>query len=720
VGTFLIDKQGAVLNELVLPGTSCWKRVTARRLTMLRDAEATFAAMAAALEAARHTVFILGWDLDSRTVLRPHLDQPADRVLLPLLCKCLRARPGLQIFALVWDFSFIYAFEREPRPRSQFGRAHPRLHFAMDGHHPAGASHHEKIVVIDDQVAFVGGLDLTVRRWDTPAHKAQDPRRTDATGALYEPFHDVHAVVAGPAAAALGELARQRWARCDRRRLPPLPQESAFDAWPSGLDVDVTDVTIGIARTHRYNGTPPIKEIEALTLAAIANARRWIYAETPYLTSGSVRRALGARLTEDNGPEILVVLPSNETGWMEQGSMGILRAQVLVSLQRQDRGRRLRLLSPVVRDETGSTAVAVHSKVLVIDDVIAKIGSANLSSRSMGLDTECDLAIEATDAPSTAFVASVRNRLLAEHLGLDAVEVMRRLSTHGSLRRLVDEHPASAARTLVPAPLENQALFDFAALDGVMVDPPEPWNANLLLERAVSVPLRRRLARRWLRPLLIMAAVLVLWVLLRRWIPFLDLRTTASGWVRDVAERPAGLLLVTLLYAAAGVVFVPVTVLATATLAVLGLWPGVPVAWLGSIASATLSHLLGGRFGHAVVAWLPAHFERGMRRFLKRRSFWSVVLMRLLPLGNFGLLNLVAGAFQLPLRSFVLGNAVGLLPGLMGLGVVVTRILAALRKPSPINIVISILVASGLTLLVLLVRRRFKPDKSDEGSAAQR
>lgn len=709
-----------MLNDLVVPGVSCWKKVVAHRLTLLRDAEATFAAMASALEAARHTVFILGWDLDSRTVLRPDRERAADRGLLPLLCQCLRAHPDLHIFALVWDFSFIYAWEREPRPRSQFGRAHPRLHFAMDGHHPAGASHHEKIVVVDDQVAFVGGIDLTVHRWDTSEHKARDPRRVDPAGDPYEPFHDVHTVVAGPAAAALGELARLRWERCGHRRVPPLSEALACDRWPPELAVDATDVTVALARTYRYNGTAPIKEIETLTLAAIAAARRWIYAENPYLTSASVRRALGARLAEATGPEILVVLPEAETGWMEQGSMGILRAQVLLSLLRQDRGDRLRLLSPVVRDETGEASISVHSKVLVIDDLLAKVGSANLSSRSMGLDTECDLVVEGYDAQSTAFVASVRNRLLAEHLGLDTVEVMRHLSTHGSLRRLVDEHPASAGRALVATPKETQALFDFAVLDGVVVDPPEPWNANLLLERAVPVPLRRRLARRWSRPLLIAASVLLLWVLLRQWIPLVDLRATASRWVREVAERPAGLLLVTLFYTAAGVLFVPVTVLATATLAVLGLWPGVPVAWLGSIASAMLSHWVGGRFGHAVQAWLPARFERGMRRFLKRRSFWSVVLMRLLPLGNFGLLNLAAGAFQLPRRSFLLGNAVGLLPGLLGLGVAVTRILAALRRPNPANIAISVLVVVALTLLVLLVRRRFKPDKPDEASPALR
>ncbi len=707
-------------NDLVVPGVSCWKKVLAHRLAILQDADATFAAMASALEAARHTIFILGWDLDSRTVLRPDRTEPEDRVLLPLLCKCLRARPGLHIFALVWDFSFIYAWEREPRPHSQFGRAHPRLHFAMDGHHPAGASHHQKILVVDDQVAFVGGIDLTLHRWDTPAHQARDPRRVDAIGQPYDPFHDVHAVVSGPAAAALGELARSRWSRCDRRRIPSFSSALVHDPWPAMLGVDASNIIVAIARTCRSDGAQPIKEIETLILAAIASARRWIYAENPYLTSANVRRALAARLSEANGPQILLVLPAVETGWMEQSSMGILRAKVLPSLQGQDRHGHLRLLSPVVRDEAGSANIAVHSKILVVDDTLAKIGSANFSSRSMGLDSECDLAIEAYDATSASLVASLRNRLLAEHMGLTVSEVMRRLNEHGSLLRVVDEHPSSAGRGFLPTPKAATAPFDFAVLDGVVIDPPEPWNADLLLERAVPVPLRRRLAHRWLRPLIIAASVLLLWGVLRQWIPWMEVRAIITEWIRQVAGRPAGLLLLLVFYVAASVLFVPLTLLATSTLAVLGMWPGVPVAWLGSVAGATLSHLIGRRLGHVVVEHLPDRFERGTRRFLKRRSFWSVVLMRLLPLGNFGLLNLATGAFNLPLRSFILGNAVGLLPGLLGLGVVVTRVLATLRKPSPANIVISVLVVTGLTLLVLLVRRRYRPDKVDPASATLR
>jgi phospholipase D1/2 len=97
--------------------------------------------------------------------------------------------PELQIYILCWDFAMIYAFERQFLPLFQLDwNVHRRIHLHMDNEHPIGAAHHQKIVVIDDRLAFCGGIDLTKRRWDTPEHKPHDPRRKDPDGKPYEPF----------------------------------------------------------------------------------------------------------------------------------------------------------------------------------------------------------------------------------------------------------------------------------------------------------------------------------------------------------------------------------------------------------------------------------------------------------------------------------------------------------------------------------------------------
>ena len=388
--------------------------------------------------------------------------------------------------------------------------------------------------------------------------------------------------------------------------------------------------------------------------------------------------------------------------------MGILRAEALAYLIQKDKHHRLRLRTPVVSGGGESRRVAVHAKVLVIDDALAKIGSANFSNRSMGLDSECDLAIEGSDDASCAFVASVRNRLLGEHMGLAAREVGLRLAAHGSLLRLVDDHPASGPRALIPTPTAGDAPFDFAVLDGAIFDPPEPWSANLLLDRAVPVPLRRRLARRWLRPAVLVVAVLLLWGLWHRLDPHAHrFHTAVLRLTAFVAERPAGVAVAILAYGLATALFIPVTLLATATLTVFGLWPGVLVAWSGGLLGATLSHAIGGALGPRAVAWIPERLGGGLRRFITRQAFWSVVFMRLLPLGNFGALNTIAGAIKVPRRSFILGNMVGLLPGLVGLGVMVDRVLEMLRHPTLANVLVALALLGLIAWGGVLLRRRF-------------
>ncbi|HEX7597015.1 MAG TPA: VTT domain-containing protein, partial [Polyangia bacterium] len=306
---------------------------------------------------------------------------------------------------------------------------------------------------------------------------------------------------------------------------------------------------------------------------------------------------------------------------------------------------------------------------------------------------------------------SVRNRLLGEHLGLTAQEVGARLAAHGSLLRLVDEQPPDAPRRLIVTPTTVDAPFDFAVLDGAMVDPAEPWNANFLLDRAVPMPLRRRLARRWLRPVGIALAVIAVWTLIRAWHPLAaGVHGLIAEAVQSASQQRGGSLLALLFYCLAGAVFVPVTLLATVTLAVFGMWPGVAIAWAGGVLSATLSHLLGGWFGPRLMRWMPEHIERSVRRFLRRQGFWSVIFIRLVPLGNFGMLNLVAGALRVPRKSFILGNMVGLLPGLLGLGMIVDRLRALLHDPSPTNVVLAGVVLLVVAGLVVLAKRRFRPE----------
>ncbi|MEZ5584304.1 MAG: phospholipase D-like domain-containing protein [Candidatus Competibacteraceae bacterium] len=122
------------------------------------------------------------------------------------------------------------------------------------------------------------------------------------------------------------------------------------------------------------------------------------------------------RLCEPNGPEIMLILPMQTSGWLEQTTMDVLRARLLEKLRAADRHGRLRIYYPVVPELTDA-CVNVHVKLMIVDDRLLRIGSANLSNRSMGLDTECDLAIEAHDDDQRRAIVAFRNHLLSQHSG---------------------------------------------------------------------------------------------------------------------------------------------------------------------------------------------------------------------------------------------------------------------------------------------------------------
>ncbi len=185
------------------------------------------------------------------------------------------------------------------------------------------------MVVVDDQLAFVGGLDLTACRWDTQEHRPDDPRRVD-NGNKYNPFHDVQMMVEGEVAQVLGDLARRRWLKATGKELPS-PSGSFQPPWPHSFEPDLENVEVGIARTEPpHDGKKGVQEIENLYQDAIHAAQELIYIENQYFTANKIGEALAARLKKKNGPEVILILPRKCSGWLEEGTMGVLRARLLV------------------------------------------------------------------------------------------------------------------------------------------------------------------------------------------------------------------------------------------------------------------------------------------------------------------------------------------------------------------------------------------------------
>src|SRR5688572_12698801 len=287
--------------RLLAPGRNCWRIERAERMAFLVDGEAYFTAVREALASAERSILILGWDIDSRLQLVPGgANDGWPEPLGEFLDALVRKRRGLHAHVLSWDFAMLFALEREWMPVYKLDRrTHRRLKFRLDAVHPLGASHHQKIVVVDDKVAFCGGLDLTKCRWDTPEHRVDEPLRCDSAGKPYAAFHDIQAAVDGDAARALGELARMRWLDATGERLAP-PAAVAGDPWPKRVAPDLGPVDVAISRTmpalpeglspakrrqpSDADRGRPVEEIRALTLDMIARAKRTIFVEQQYFT----------------------------------------------------------------------------------------------------------------------------------------------------------------------------------------------------------------------------------------------------------------------------------------------------------------------------------------------------------------------------------------------------------------------------------------------------
>jgi phospholipase D1/2 len=697
------DSQG-----ILAEGRNCWKIAGARRAAFLVDGASYFAAFAAAAERARQAIYILGWDMDSRmSLFRDDRPRGLPDRFGDFMNAIISRRRGLHAYLLNWDFSVIYAFEREPLPALWFDWAtHRRLHFRLDNRHPILGAHHQKVIVLDDAMAFVGGLDFTRSRWDTCEHRIPDPRRTNYGGDPYVPFHDVMIAVDGEAAACLGDLARERWRAATGERLHP--HRSATDPWPPDLVPDLENVPVGIARTFpAFNGSLEIREVERLYRDAIAAAVRWIYIENQYLTSHAIAEALASRLEERDGPEIVIVAPKIASGGLEESTMGILRGRFLKRLRGADRHGRLGVYYPVPPGEPGGF-INVHSKVFVVDDRLARVGSANLSNRSMGLDTECDLAVEARgDGRAAAAIAAFRNRLLGEHLGREPGAVAEAAAARNSLVGAIESLRGSG-RTLEPLEggmpeWQDRIIPDSSLIDWERPVIPEP---ETVIRTIMPEPGREPARRGILRGVVILVGLFLLaaawiWTPMREWLSV----DALTAWAGTVRESPAAPLIVIAAYVVGGLLVFPVTLLIVATAFTFGPFHGFTYSLAGSVASALVTYGIGRLIGKGRVRSLLGGRLARLGRLFRRNALVAVATVRVVPVAPYTVINVVAGAFRIPFGDFVIGTVIGMVPGVFAITVLGKGLWDLVRSPEPKSFAVLAAVVGAIVLAAIWVRR---------------
>ncbi len=269
--------RGARAGESLLGATTAWKVGLAERAALLIDMEAYFDAAMDAMSRARHCVHLLNWAFEPATLLHP---QPggggpdSDRIGNFLIA--LAKNPELDVRVLCWDSAMPVAATQHFFPladRRDFAGTNVKL--VLDAKLPMGACHHQKMIVIDDALAFCGGGDIGPDRWDTPAHLDDDPRRekTRRDNKCFDSRHEVMGVVDGEAASNLGELFRDRWRRATGETIDACPPVRR-PRWPGKIPPAFADIDAGVSRTQAaWRDYPQVRENEALHIAAIRAAK---------------------------------------------------------------------------------------------------------------------------------------------------------------------------------------------------------------------------------------------------------------------------------------------------------------------------------------------------------------------------------------------------------------------------------------------------------------
>ncbi len=681
------DSTPAPSQDLFRPGSNCWRVCRANRIAVLTDGAAYFSALKLALRNARRSILFLAWDFNSQMPMYDEHDEATacdERVTLGNFLNALvKRRRGLHVHILVWDYPMIFGTDREFPPRYRLGwTPHRRVHLHYDNTQPVGASHHQKIVVIDDAMAFCGGLDPTCRRWDTCDHKAEQPLRT-VDGKPYPPFHDHMMAVDGEAARALGDLARERWLRSLGKRLRSITVGP--EVWPESVQPQLSDVNIAISRTEPlYNEQPGANEVETLYLDMIATARNYIYIENQYFTANSVGDAIEASLKQPQGPEIVVVLRLLSHGWLEEMTMQMLRTKLIRRLREADRHGRFHVYYPHITGLADGTCIDVHAKMILIDDEWLRIGSANLANRSMGMDTECDLTVAAGGDPlKQATLKKLRVQLLAEHLGREPAEIEHAFSREMSAAQIIEQlkQPDRALLELPDTEVSSSVMALAAA-----ADPEKPAAVDQFLNQFSPLGVNQKPGN-WL--LRIAGTVLAIIALTTLWeyTPLTQLTSPAriADWADEVSGSPIAWLVVLLAYTPACVVMFPRTLITLFAVVAFGPIAGFALAMTGILIAATLTYVAGCLLPRETVLRLTRGRLDRLAQSLRSRGLMAVIALRLVPVAPFVVEGIVAGAIRIKLWHFELGTALGMLPGTLAATIFGDQLVEVLHDPHHLN-----------------------------------
>jgi phosphatidylserine/phosphatidylglycerophosphate/cardiolipin synthase-like enzyme len=374
-----------------------WPPREGNALDVYIDGAEALSGVAEAIGAANTSIWLAGWYFSPEFRLTPE-----SGTLRELLAD---AAERLDVRLLAWAGAPLPVFHpdrREVRDVCAALSEGTRVRVALDAHERPFHCHHEKTIVVDGEVAFVGGIDLTAyagNRFDSSDHPVR--------GAIG--WHDAATRIRGPAVKDVADHFRMRWLEVTGEELPPVEPPK-----PAGQ----TELQITRTVPEKIYRRVPTGEFTILEsyLRALQSAERLIYLENQFLWSPEIVAVLAERLRNppDERFRLLVLLPVKPNNGNDDthGQLGVLAEA--------DNGANRFLACTLFQAGAGGRPVYVHAKVGIVDDRWLTIGSANLNEHSLFNDTEMNVV-----AHDETLAKSTRLRLWSEHLEQPIADIDR-------------------------------------------------------------------------------------------------------------------------------------------------------------------------------------------------------------------------------------------------------------------------------------------------------
>jgi phosphatidylserine/phosphatidylglycerophosphate/cardiolipin synthase-like enzyme len=674
------------------------------------------------LEDARHSIVLVGWQIDSRLPMRrprrvpgSNTDAPSIETLKQKIIRLCDSKPDLQVYILMWDHAWFYVYEREVWQGRIWENIHPRVHFVFDSRHPLGASHHEKLCLIDGRVALCGGIDLCDERWDTRAHLHHDSRRSlDLKEEHHGPYHDLAVQVSGPICLEIHRHIAERWERISSI---PFPQEPKFPQNASGHSVYFSRT---LARIDIERGQPHVtREVEFLYRELIDRAQKRLILEGQYYWSREFNDLLIRKIQKMRGRdfEIILILADlrkvkSLTRVMTQYELRLLDRLVVAA---QAANVRLTLgmpySYPLENTQGPARPVYVHSKTVIVDDHFLSIGSANFAARAFRLDSEVNLTFEARTDAERRHIENFGNRLLA-HWHTGTVE-LRPISP-----AMLLHHGRGSNRWFEP-PSPNFTWIAWEKFFDPEISPLYPLKRWLRHWNSDRTPVQRAIGK---IALTCLAAALVLFFSGTGHTPDMQLRSIAyalllcASWALPVPFLPTALYCVIDLSHLAHLAHLAhltrSDVAASIKIPIISFWL---VSLLGYLAARMFPSRAGLLYGNLRQSTLA--------RYLGKRFFPSLLLAVFDPAVPLHYKIIYEGIYCLPLAWFALVNGLILPSVLYGLLSVWNWVWAIAASPRLIELISELALPWMIIMFFIGVARRSKVDihhaKKAENSVLQ-